>query len=83
MNDDIKDTTVIGKYLRKYRLKAGLSKSELARRIGVSRQLISRWEDGVTENISLPYLIAMMNAMDVDVKITFSNGVVNLEERER
>lgn len=70
----------IGSILRKYRLKAGLSKVELARRVGVDRELITRWETGVTENISLPYLVRIMKALNVQVKITFMEGEVTLEE---
>lgn len=70
----------IGSVLRKYRLKAGLSKVELARRVGVDRELITRWETGVTENMALPYLVALMDACGVKVKITFMEGQATLEE---
>lgn len=73
-------TETIGSVLKQYRHKAGISKSELARRVGVDRQLITRWEEGITENISLPYLVNIMKALNVQIKITFMEGQVTLEE---
>jgi len=70
----------IGSVLKQYRYKAGMSKAELARRVGVDRQLITRWEEGITENVSLPYLVSLMKALNVQVKITFMEGQATLEE---
>lgn len=41
---------VIGKNLKKYREKAGLSQQELAKHMAVTRQTISNWERGVSQS---------------------------------
>ena len=74
-------TETIGTLLKQYRKKADLSKSELARRVGVGRELITRWEEGTTENISLPYLVDIMNALGVQIKITFIEEEAVIEEQ--
>ena len=62
----------IGELLKQYRLKAGLSKSALARAAGVDREVITRWEEGRTINLSLPILVSLMNECGVDVSIVFT-----------
>lgn len=37
----------IGRFFQDHRLKAGLSQSELADKLGVNKQLISNWERGL------------------------------------
>ena len=55
-----------------YRQKAGLSKSALARATGVDRELVTRWEEGKTINMSLPILVSLMNECGVDVELVFT-----------
>lgn len=74
-------TETIGTLLKQYRKKADISKAELARRVGVGRELITRWEEGTTENISLPYLVDIMNALGVQIKITFIEDEAVIEEQ--
>ena len=46
--------TVIGKNVQRYRRRRGLTQHQLARRIGVTYQAISKWENGrSTPDISL------------------------------
>lgn len=61
----------IGPLLKRARERAGLSKSALARAAGVDRELITRWEEGKTVNMSLPILVALMDECGVDVTINF------------
>lgn len=62
----------ICKILKMYRQKAGLSKSALARAAGVDRELITRWEEGKTINMSLPILVSLMDECGVDVELVFT-----------
>ena len=57
---------------KEYRQKAGLSKSALARATGVDRELVTRWEEGKTINMSLPILVSLMNECGVDVELVFT-----------
>ena len=60
----------VGNQIRKIRKEKGLSQGALAKRIGVSQQLISRIEKG-RENISLNTLVNICKKLDSDVSITF------------
>lgn len=62
----------IGETIKGYRQKAGLSKSALARATGVDRELVTRWEEGKTVNMSLPILVSLMNECGVDVELVFT-----------
>lgn len=53
-------------YLRSVRLAHGIAPSILARRIGVSRELLSRWECGVCHP-RLTHLYAWANALELDL----------------
>lgn len=39
-----------GDYLKELRMKKGLSQEKLAERLGVSRQSVSKWEQGVSHS---------------------------------
>lgn len=39
-----------GDYLKELRVKNGLSQEKLAERLGVSRQSVSKWEQGVSHS---------------------------------
>ncbi|MTC53599.1 helix-turn-helix domain-containing protein [Providencia alcalifaciens] len=54
----------IGRMLKDYRRRTGLTGSELAKRINVSQQQISRYENGVN-NISFDKLIILFNALEM------------------
>lgn len=62
----------LGGTIKMYRQKARLSKSALARATGVDRELVTRWEEGKTINMSIPILVSLMNECGVDVSITFA-----------
>ncbi|MEQ4626114.1 helix-turn-helix domain-containing protein [Providencia manganoxydans] len=55
----------IGKMLKSYRRRTGLTGSELAKRINVSQQQISRYENGIN-NITFDKLIILFNALEMD-----------------
>nr|WP_314266689.1 helix-turn-helix transcriptional regulator [uncultured Moellerella sp.] len=61
----------IGQMLKSYRRRTGLTGTELAKRINVSQQQISRYENGVN-NITFDKLIILFNALgmnsyDIDI----------------
>lgn len=63
----------IGQMLKSYRRRTGLTGSELAKRINVSQQQISRYENGVN-NITFDKLIILFNALNMnryDIDIFF------------
>ncbi|WP_265523978.1 helix-turn-helix domain-containing protein, partial [Providencia heimbachae] len=55
----------IGKMLKSYRRRTGLTGSELAKRINVSQQQISRYENGVN-HITFDKLLLLLNALEMD-----------------
>lgn len=63
----------IVRMLKDYRRRTGLTGSELAKRINVSQQQISRYENGVN-NISFDKLIILFNALEMssrDIDVFF------------
>ena len=64
----------IGKEIAYIRREQGLSQKDLARKVGVSQQLISRIEKG-GENISLGTLTNVSKALNKKIEINFLNGI--------
>jgi len=61
---------VIGKEIRNIRIRQGLSQKELAKKIGISQQLVSRVEKG-RENISMLTLKKISKALSKKIEINF------------
>ena len=61
-----------GKQISDIRREQGLSQKEMAKKIGISQQLISRIEKG-RENVSVSTLANMARALNKKVKISFVN----------
>lgn len=55
----------IGQNIKKYRLLRGYTLDEVARKIGVSRQTMSRYETGVIANIPSDKIEAIAKALDI------------------
>ena len=55
----------IGQNIKKYRLSRGYTLEEVARRVGVSRQTMSRYETGVISNIPSDKIEAIAQALDI------------------
>ena len=59
-----------GKSMASIRREQGLSQKEMAKKIGISQQLISRIEKG-GENVSLSTLTTMARALNKKIEISF------------
>ncbi|MBN1526266.1 MAG: helix-turn-helix transcriptional regulator [Candidatus Omnitrophica bacterium] len=68
---------VIGKKIAAIRREQGLSQKKLAKKIGVSQQLISRIEKG-GENISLITLTNIARSLNKAVEINFPNSQLSI-----
>lgn len=65
----------------------GITQAELARRIGVSRASISRYESGERTNISFPVIYAICKALGIEVANsnlpnTYTEGEFVMENRD-
>ena len=70
----------IGKNIKKARLSKSLTQEELAKRIGVSKNAISNYENGVSTP-KLELLFAIMTVLEVDANYIYDwNGVRYCEE---
>lgn len=63
---------ITGKQISDIRREQGLSQKELAKKMGISQQLISRVEKG-RENVSVSTLANMARALNKRIKISFVN----------
>jgi len=64
-NEQLKKS--LGETLKKYRTKSGMTQEFVAERLGVSRQAVSKWENG-TSDPSTSNLIALAKLFGVSVE---------------
>jgi HTH-type transcriptional regulator/antitoxin HigA len=57
-------------FIAKIRIAKGVSQTELARRLGVSKQVISRYEDTDYQSVGIARLQQILDAIDVKALIT-------------
>ncbi len=62
----------IAPYIVKLRIAKGVSQTELAARLGVSKQVISRQEDVEYQGVNLPRLQEIVDALRVRVNVTLT-----------
>ena len=60
--------------LKQARNNKGISQAELARRVGISRAAISRYESGERTQVSAPICVAICNALDITPKELTDNA---------
>jgi XRE family transcriptional regulator, master regulator for biofilm formation len=60
---------VIGEEVKKYRLRKGLSLSELAERANVAKSYLSSIERNIQSNPSIQFLDKISNVLDVSVEV--------------
>lgn len=68
------DYNGIGRRIRIYREKSGLTQSEFSEILGVSESYISQLERGVTK-VSLPRLDEIATVLEVDIALLASNKI--------
>ena len=68
------------KHLKQYRLDAGLSQEDLARRIFVTRQTISNWERGKTYP-DIQSLLLLSEQLDVTIDELVKGDISIIRER--
>lgn len=71
---------MFGANLKKYRQSKGYSQSELAEKLYVSRQCVSKWEKGVTEP-DLKMLTKISELLDVSIDVLIKDNDGAIKER--
>jgi HTH-type transcriptional regulator/antitoxin HigA len=62
----------IAPFVAKIRIARGVSQTELAQRLGVSKQVISRYEETEYQTVSIGRMQEILDAMGVTVNVTLS-----------
>ena len=62
----------IAPYIAKIRIAKGVSQTELARRLGVSKQVISRYEENEYQTVSIARLQEILDAVGIKTMVTLS-----------
>ena len=62
----------IAPFIAKIRIAKGVSQTELARRLGISKQVISRYEESDYQTVSIARLQEILDAMGVKTLVTLS-----------
>lgn len=67
----------IGEKIRKLRIHAGLPQSQLARLYGLSRATISQLENGTLNDLGLTKLVAVMEILGIEMKVSHSPSLTS------
>jgi HTH-type transcriptional regulator/antitoxin HigA len=62
----------IGPFIAKIRIARGVSQTELARRLGLSKQVISRYEENEYQTVGVVRLQEILDAIGITMAITLS-----------
>jgi DNA-binding Xre family transcriptional regulator len=62
----------IAPFITRIRIAKGVSQTELARRLGVSKQVVSRYEDSDYQTVAIARLQEILDAIGVKTRITLS-----------
>ncbi|HWR52416.1 MAG TPA: helix-turn-helix domain-containing protein [Bryobacteraceae bacterium] len=62
----------IAPYIAKIRIAKGVSQTELARRLGVSKQVISRYEESDYQTVAVARLQEILDAIGIKALVTLS-----------
>lgn len=62
----------IAPFIVKLRIAKGVSQTELAARLGISKQVVSRQEEAEYQGVNLPRLQEIVDALGVRVNVTLS-----------
>ena len=59
-------------FIAKIRISKGVSQTELARRLGVSKQVISRYEESDYQTVAITRLQEILDAIGIKTRVTLS-----------
>jgi HTH-type transcriptional regulator/antitoxin HigA len=62
----------IAPFIAKIRIAKGVSQTELARRLGVSKQVISRYEETEYQTVAIARLQEILDAIGIKTRVTLS-----------
>ena len=62
----------IAPFIAKIRIAKGISQTELARRLGVSKQVISRYEENEYQTVAMARLQEILDAIGIKTMVTLS-----------
>ena len=62
----------IAPYIAKLRIAKGISQTELARRLGISKQVISRYEESDYQTVGIARLQEILDAIGITTVVTLS-----------
>jgi transcriptional regulator with XRE-family HTH domain len=62
----------IAPFIAKIRIAKAVSQTELARRLGVNKQVISRYEENDYQTVSIVRLQSILDAMGIKTSVTLS-----------
>ena len=68
----VKRLDQIAPFVSKLRIAKGVSQTELARRLGVSKQLISRYEESDYQTVAIARLQEILDAIGIKTAVTLS-----------
>jgi len=68
----VKRLDQIAPFVSKLRIAKGVSQTELARRLGVSKQLISRYEESDYQTVAIARLQEILDAIGIKTVVTLS-----------
>ncbi|MFO7549258.1 MAG: helix-turn-helix transcriptional regulator [Acidimicrobiia bacterium] len=77
----LSEPAALPRAIRQWRLSAGMSQSELARRIGTAQSAVSRWERGHDEP-RLSTLVAILRACGLTVELAVDADVDRAQIRQ-
>ena len=69
---DVERLDQIAPFIAKMRIAKGVSQTELARRLGVSKQVISRYEETEYQTVAMARLQEILDAIGIKVMVTLS-----------
>lgn len=69
----IPDPVALGAVVRKRRSALGMSQTQLATKVGTTRQWLSRFEQG-TNDVSIAIVFAILGALDLEIQIADPQG---------
>lgn len=78
----VRDAQELGRLVRARRMELGLSQSELAARIGSTRQWLSRFEQA-TNDVSLTHALAVLHALDLSIEVPSPRASTEADATQR